>query len=224
MVFNRNQAALVFSVEKLAGMSKQLYFWTFTFKSTPICDEFAMMDWNALHNRLKHYFPMMRGVRVAELHINHGIHFHCIVNIRIPIQRMKRICRGSGFLAGRNRYLDFGRMSVTKCDSQTVYYLCKYLTKQYATDNNFWHRRRWGSMGGFRVTRLEDVEYDTPVHRNYEQTFWPVKISYKQWWFLVNLTEMWGNYVDWPSKYKTLLYLSPEAHKARMKHKEHVPF
>lgn len=224
MIWNRNQSALIFSVEKLARENRQLYFWTFTFKHTPLCDTEAMLDWNALHDRLKHHFPMLRGVRVAELHRNHGIHFHAIVNTRIPIARIKRMVKGSGFLVGRNRYLDFGRMSVTKCDSATVYYLCKYLTKQYARENQFWHRRRWGSIGGFKGTKCADIEYDSMMHRNYRRLFWPAQIPYKMWWFLTHLSETWGDYEEWPKKWKILIYMSEAAQKAKLVHDEVCPF
>src|ERR1022692_4772946 len=125
-MINKTACAFQFSVEKLARQSEKLYFWTLTFKSVPIDDLHAMEDWNLLHNRLMWYFRGIQGLRVAELHKSHGIHFHLIVNRRIPLDRMRKVCHGTGHIIGNNRYLDFGRMSVSKCNADVSKYLSKY--------------------------------------------------------------------------------------------------
>ncbi len=107
----RSKSVIAFemSVEKLSEECEQLYFWSFTFKSVPIDDAYAMADWNTLNTRLHWRYPDLRGLRVCELHKSHGIHFHCIVNQWINVNEVRRIIRGNGMLTGRNRYLDFGR-------------------------------------------------------------------------------------------------------------------
>lgn len=202
-LLSRSVAAYTFTAERLAAESEKLYFWTFTFKSVPITDEMAMQDWADLMKRLTYYYPMLKGIRVVELHQSHGIHFHCIVNYRIQIDRLRSIFRGNGCLVGgpRTRYLDFGRLSVTRCDPQTILYLSKYMTKQYRDENNFGRRRRWGTIGGLRATRCKDIEYDSPFHQSKQQMFPKVKINYVTMLLLSHYTTLWGHVDDWPREY-----------------------
>jgi len=202
MLLSRTAAAFRFTADRLARESKELYFWTWTFKKVPINDEYAMMDFAAFRLRLYHHFPFLRGVRVCELHRSHGIHFHAVVNDRIPIDRMKRIMRGSGRLNGDNRYLDFGRMSVTKCDAGTIGYLAKYLTKQYRKQHNFAGRRRWGTMGGLQPIRCRDILYSTPFHRNMEDIFMGRKTDYVTMLLVSHYSTMWGSVTEWPAHLK----------------------
>jgi len=201
-MLSRTSAAFQFTAERLAAQSDNLYFWTFTFKSVPIDDNYAMEDYATLMRRLQKHFEWCQGVRVSELHRSHGIHFHCILNSRIPIDRVKRICYGNGHLTGTNRYLDFGRMSVAKCDSNTIGYLGKYLTKQYRRDNEFWGRRRWGCIGGFEPTRCREIEYDTSFHRNYQKLFNGKKIDYVTMLLVSQYSQLWGELHEWPNPYK----------------------
>jgi len=194
----RTTTAFQFSAERLAEQSKNLYFWTFTFKSVPLDDNAAMEDWDTLRTRLVNTFPWMQGLRVCELHRSHGIHFHTLVNGRIPIRRVFKIIYGSGHLTGRNRYLDFGRMRVTKCDYGTTMYMSKYLSKQYRKDYSFGGRRRWGSIGGFEQTKCADIIYDTPFQRNKPLLFGKDQIDYTTMLMMAHYTELWGDLEHWP--------------------------
>ena len=62
-----------------------------TFKSVPLDDDAAMEDWHIFSSRLCWHYPELQGVRVTELHRSHGIHFHFFVNIRVPIDHMRKI-------------------------------------------------------------------------------------------------------------------------------------
>src|ERR1035437_8566171 len=115
-LMTKTQYAFTFSCEQFFRMNPQVYFWTFTFKSVPIDDSYAMMDWDTFHTRLCDRYPEMWGLRVTELHRSHGIHFHFFINIRIPLDVMRTITYGTGHINGRNRYTDFGRIEVQKCD------------------------------------------------------------------------------------------------------------
>lgn len=197
-ILNRTAGAFTFSAERLAQQCQELYFWTFTFKQVPLDDETGMQDWVALHNRMKHHFPWMQGLRVVELHRSHGIHFHALINGRIPIRRLFRMIYGSGHLVGYNRKLDFGRMTVDRCDLQTISYMAKYLSKQYKKEHNFSGRRRWGTIGGFAATRCRDIEYDSPTHRNRVLAFGDAKVDYASFLMLSHYSLLWGEYADWP--------------------------
>jgi hypothetical protein len=206
MLLSRTAAAFTFTAERLAKESPALFFWTFTFKNVPATDEHAMEDWAALMRRVEHHFPECQGVRVCELHRSHGIHFHCIVNVRLPIRKLQELMRGSGLLTGRNRYLDFGRMSVTKCDANTIDYLAKYLTKQYRRAHDFARRRRWGCIGGFKPTRCRDIEYDTIANRNRKSMFGAVKVPFDVMLMIGTYSDLWGEFADWPAKYKAAVW------------------
>jgi len=201
-MFARTNLAFEFSAQRLSERSEHLYFWTFTFKKTPIDDETGMKDWDNFRSRVCKVWPNLKGLRVVELHRSHGIHFHALVNMRIPIERVKRVAHGSGKLNGYNRYLDFGRMSVAKCDSGTSGYMAKYLTKQYREDYNFGSRRRWGTIGGFDATGCRDIEYDTPYHRNKPLLFGAAQIDYATMLVLSHYTTLWGDLANWPAVHK----------------------
>jgi len=203
-LLSRTVAAFTFSAERLQRQSEKLYFWTFTFRKVPWNDSIAMQQWGAFHERLRRAFPDMQGLRVCELHKSHGIHFHCIVNLRVPIDRIRRMFRGSGILCqslNRSMPLDFGRISVTRCDGQTYEYLCKYMTKQYRDDNNFGRRRRWGAMGGFKQTKLKDIEYDSPFHRSKNELFPAQKINYTTMLLISHYSTLWGEVRLWPREF-----------------------
>ena len=199
-------AAFNFSVEKLFKEYEKVYFWTFTFKSVPGDDQMAMEAWAMLHSRLRNNFPDMQGLRVCELHKNHGIHFHCLVNIRIPIDRMKRLAFGNGRLFGVNHYLDFGRLSVEVANLGAGAYLAKYLTKQYASDNNFWHRRRWGSMGGFDYVRVGQIAFESNTTRNRYKLFGNKQCGYVQMMMIHYASTLFGEVEDWPANYIHLVF------------------
>lgn len=200
-LMSKTAQAFTWTAEKLAETFPELYFWTFTFKSVPICDSMAMQDWDTFHTRLCYHMKWMRGVRVCELHRAHGIHFHAIINGRIPIRRIQSLVYGSGFTNGRNRYLDFGRMTVDKCDNGTIGYLAKYLTKQYAADNNFGLRRRWGTIGGWNGTRVRDVVVEGPGTRAKEKLFGHAKIEYATSLVIGHYANMWGELDKWPREF-----------------------
>lgn len=204
-ILSKTAGAFTFSAEKLFKESKSVYFWTFTFISVPLDDEYAMEDWAVFHRRLKNNFPKIKGLRVCELHRSHGIHFHALVNQRLSIKRMKQIFRGTWNLTGHNRYLDFGRVSVTKCNKDTIAYMAKYLTKQYRRHYSFGHRRRWGTIGGFKAVRTRDIVYDTPELRNREEIFGTAKCSYSTLMMIKHYTTLWGKVDEWPLGHQALV-------------------
>jgi len=198
--------AFVFSAERLFEQSEHVYFWTMTFVSVPINDVYAMEDWAVFAQRLVHHFPFLQGLRVVELHKSHGIHFHLLLNERIPIRRMKRIARGTGRIVGRNRYLDFGRMSVDVCDRGAFEYLTKYMTKEYRKENYFAGRRRWGTIGGFDATRCRDLVYENDTTRNRRAMFGKTQIDYGTLMLVSHFSALWGHWKNWPPEYRETVW------------------
>lgn len=195
---SRTKAAFVFSVARLFGESEKVYFWTFTFVTTPINDDYGMEDFNTFMKRIAWHFPRMRGLRVVELHKRHGIHFHVLINIRIPMRVMKRIARGTGNIVGVNRYLDFGKMWVEECDEEIANYLSKYLSKQYRDKYQFEHRRRWGTIGGFRQTKCADIVIVNEALRNRRRIYGYAQCGFKEILMIQHYTNLWGHVDKWP--------------------------
>ncbi len=96
-----------------------------------------------------------RGVRVLELHDEHGCHFHVITNQRFPIRKI---------LAFGQRY-GFGRMDVRSVPDveRAIRYLCKYLSK--SRPGCLKRARLWSAFGRIERTRVKDVLSDTPLIR-----------------------------------------------------------
>lgn len=225
-LLTKSAAAFTMSAERFFDEYKTVYFWTFTFKDVPYSDEAAMEDWDTLHKRLKRHFPFLKGIRVCELHRYHGIHFHCFINVRIPIRRVFRIIRGSGHLVGHNRYLDFGRMSVVKCDPETIGYLAKYMRKQYTNKHWFGRRRRWGTIGGYEQVRCSDLVYESEATRNRERIFGCAQCSYTALLMVTHFTTMFGHVDLWPAEALALVQAQPlAAGVSYVKHRyENEPF
>lgn len=196
---NRTQAAFTLSADTLFTEAHgKLYFWTFTFKSVPLSDQFANEDWAYLRKRLLREWPHLKGLRVTELHRSHGIHYHALVNMRIPIRRVMALAKGNGHLTGRNRYLDFGRMTVDECDPGTVGYLCKYLRKGYVEKNRLYGGRRWGAFGDWQHSRGRDIVYDSAALRNRKEMFKDAAVGYGALMMIQHYTNLWGHWAEWP--------------------------
>jgi hypothetical protein len=131
----------------------KLYFWTFTFREVHSLKT-AMGGWNQFLTLLKRKLQF-RGVRVLELHDEHGCHFHVITNQRFPIRKI---------LAFSGRY-GFGRSQVQTVSDATeaVRYLCKYLSK--ARPGCLKRARLWSAFGKIERTRVKDILTDTPLSR-----------------------------------------------------------
>src|SRR5437762_8886353 len=118
----KSSCAFEFTVRKMLRQNPKLYFWTFTFQEVHSLKK-AMGLWNQFLTLLKRKLGF-RGVRVLELHDEHGCHFHVITNRRYPIRKILELAKRYGF----------GRIDVRpiRQTDQAVRYLCKYLSKQRA--------------------------------------------------------------------------------------------
>src|SRR5260370_22917562 len=113
----KSRSAFEFTGWKMLRQNRKLYFWTFTFREVHSLNT-AMGRWNQFLTLLKRKLQFC-GVRVLELHEDHGCHFHIITNRRFPIRKI---------LALAERY-GFGRINVRRVTdaARAIGYLCKYL-------------------------------------------------------------------------------------------------
>ena len=145
----KSRSAFEFTVRKMLRQNPKLYFLTFTLREVHSLTA-AMRLWNRFLTLLKRKLSF-RGVRVLELHEEHGCHFHVITNQRFPIRKI---------LALGERY-GFGRIDVRRITdaAQAVSYLCKYLSKRRVRCLK--RARLWSAFGNIERTRVRDVLLDT---------------------------------------------------------------
>jgi len=149
----KSRSAFEFTVRKMLRQNPKLYFWTFTLREVHSLTE-AMRLWNQFLTVLKRKVQF-RGVRVLELHEEHGCHFHVITNQRFQIRKI---------LAFAQRY-GFGRLNVKPVQDPgtAIGYLCKYLSK--ARPGCLKRARLWSAFGKIERTRVKDIVIDTPLSR-----------------------------------------------------------
>lgn len=149
----KSRSAFEFTVRKMLRQNPKLYFWTFTFREVHSLKR-AMQLWNQFLTLLKRRLGF-RGVRVLELHEEHGCHFHVITNRRFPIAKVLLMCERHGF----------GRVDVRRVTdaARTISYLCKYLSKR--RERCLKRSRLWSAFGKIERTRVRDVILDTPKVR-----------------------------------------------------------
>ena len=149
----KSRSAFEFTVRKMLRHSRKLYFWTFTLREVHSLKR-AMQLWNQFFTVLKRKFGF-RGVRVLELHKEHGCHFHVITNRRFSIRKILSMCERYGF----------GRIDVRRITdaTQTISYVCKYLSKR--RERCLKGARLWSAFGKIERTRVRDILVDTPKVR-----------------------------------------------------------
>jgi len=168
---SRPHMAFAFSVEKMFRFwPGSVYMWTLTFKHFKT-DEQAMYCWNQLATELKNKMPLLRGLRVVEVHPgsvwrpSHGLHFHLLLNQRICKHWLERMGAKWGF----------GWTWVSKVSKERAMYVGKYLTK--AQPELAKGCRRWGGFGDWKYTKTKDVEIDSPFHRNIRKVIDRLKVK-----------------------------------------------
>jgi hypothetical protein len=146
----KSRSAFEFTVRKMLRQHSKLYFWTFTLREVHSL-KLAMQLWNQFLTLLKRKLGF-RGVRVLELHEEHGCHFHVITNQRFPIRKILSMCERYGF----------GRIDVRRITdaAQAISYVCKYLSKR--RERCLKGARLWSAFGRIERTRVRDVLVDTP--------------------------------------------------------------
>lgn len=153
--YTKSQVAFLMSAQMLfEAYPHHMYFWTLTFKR-------VYPDWfypNIFHLfwveiREKVIGPYHLGLRVIEPHPGgHGLHYHLLINKRIPKGLLDRIAERHGM----------GITWVEKCDFGAAVYLSKYLSKDKTP---LFGVRRWHTLGCFRGVRTNDIEIHNPYMR-----------------------------------------------------------
>jgi hypothetical protein len=107
---NKSKAAFLFSSQRLG--KQQLYLWTFRFKDLLGVKE-TRKRWNHLLSLLLRTWPDLQGLRVFELHEEHGLHVHLATNQFIDVNRARKLALRPGW----------GRIHVTRMPSEHAGYL-----------------------------------------------------------------------------------------------------
>jgi len=123
----------------MADYSPKVYFWTFT-TIEPLADWQAGPVWHRFSVELCNlYGGLLRGLRVVELHAEHGIHWHALLNRRVWVGEVRRI--GARYGIGRVQ-----AKRVRGDGEAAIKYLAKYLSKDGG--QMFGGLRRLGAIGG----------------------------------------------------------------------------
>src|SRR5947207_3396465 len=149
----KSRTAFERTVRKMEQAGAELFFWTFTYRDVHSL-KVAMRLWNEFLTILKRNMGF-RGLRVLELHDEHGVHFHVITNKRYKIRAI---------LAIGERY-GFGRTHVewVRDVGSGIAYLCKYLAKPRSACLK--GVRLWAAFGEIERTRVSDIIVDSPFVR-----------------------------------------------------------
>ena len=149
----KSKAAFLFASQTLG--KQRLYLWTFTFKKLLAVKE-TRKRWNHLLTLLLREWPNLQGLRVFELHQEHGLHVHLVTNQFIDVNRARELATQAGW----------GRIHVAPMQSEHSGYLAKYLSKERPECLFRW--RLWAGFGkGWEWTRVKDVVRETLFSRVY---------------------------------------------------------
>ena len=198
MILTKSKAAFLLSVDRLfAAKKSRAYMWTFT-TAAVVDDSVAFKSWNHLRVLLVREFAKagstLQGLRVVEVHPgtdlrpSHGVHFHCVFAVRMPVQVVRRLAIRAGF----------GRIHVVRVRKiEDVAYLAKYLGKQ--TDGLKKGTRRWGFIGSFKGSRVRDIRVESMLAENCRRVRAVAGCWGQSLFVAVNiLTAKYGHCLEWP--------------------------
>ncbi len=149
----KSKAAFLFASRTLG--KQELYLWTFTFKDLLAVKE-TRKRWNHLLTLLLRTWPNLQGLRVFELHEEHGLHVHLLTNQFVDVNRARELASRAGW----------GRIHVVRMPSEHAGYLGKYLSKERPECLHRW--RLWAGFGaGWEWTKVKDVIQETLFSRIY---------------------------------------------------------
>jgi hypothetical protein len=158
----KSKAAFLFASQTLG--KQQLFFWTFTFKEVLAVKD-TRKRWNHLLTLLLRRWPDLQGLRVFELHEEHGLHVHLLTNQFLDVNQAREFAEQAGW----------GRIHVKRASSEKAGYLAKYLSKERPECLKRW--RLWaGFGGGWEWTKVKDVIRETLFSQIYRACK-----EWKQW-------------------------------------------
>lgn len=151
----KTKAAFQLTAQGLFERFPRVYMWTVTFAC-------VQSDWEG-SKRFSAFLKHLRevvgkgwgGVRVCELHKDHGVHFHMLVTERLAVDLVRRVGRCHGI----------GRIHVCRARPESGAYLAKYLSKQKEGPRHESGRkmRRWAAFGEVPRVRVSDLVNDRPM-------------------------------------------------------------
>ncbi|HYE31956.1 MAG TPA: hypothetical protein VEH27_11040 [Methylomirabilota bacterium] len=150
MFMSKSEFAFRMSAQKFFDEQRHVYFWTFTCKQVHP-DWYYSQIWSRFFREIQNlYGGTVQGLKVVELHDNHGIHWHTLLNIRVGVQQVRRIAKRYGI----------GRVHAKKADLGSIGYLAKYISSDLRKTGKELHARvaRWQCIGHFVGVRKCNVE------------------------------------------------------------------
>lgn len=165
----KTTAAFLLTADRLFQPGEKVFFWTFTFNVIHSDAEGSALFSEFLNHLQKVLKGDWGGVKVAELHKEHGIHFHALINRRLAVDIVRRVarCHGLGRIHVERAWTDEEAVRNGKKKGAAAY-LSKYLTKQQkqpiklCKDGKIRSLRRWSAFGKIRHTRISDLVNDYP--------------------------------------------------------------
>ncbi len=143
----KSKAAFIIATRILG--KQQLYMWTFTFKDLLRIKD-TRKHWNHLLTLLLRTWPELQGLRVFELHKEHGLHVHLLTNRRIDVNKARELAIQAGW----------GRVHVARMPKEHAGYLGKYLSKERPECFKRW--RLWAAFGkGWEPAKVKDMVKET---------------------------------------------------------------
>ena len=101
-------------------------------------------------------WPQLQGLRVFELHQEHGLQVHLATNQFVDVNRARELATKAGW----------GRIHVTRMPREHAGYVAKYLSKERPECLYRW--RLWAGFGkGWEWTRVKDIIRETLFSRIY---------------------------------------------------------
>jgi len=119
-----------------------MYFWTFTTRKVHRLPEYKFM-WNRflrdIFNEWPYDLPRLGGIRTIQLQKRGALHWHCIINKRLPIDRLEEM----GYKHG------LGWMWVEKIESpkRAINYVARYIEEGIKTGFEGTRMKTWGTLG-----------------------------------------------------------------------------
>ena len=143
----RSKQAYLFATQTL-GASQSLFMWTFTFKEVLAVKE-TRAKWNYLLTLMRRRWPKLQGLRVFEMHKEHGLHVHLVTNQFIDVNIARVLAEKAGW----------GRIHVMQIPTDRAGYLGKYLSKERPECLKRW--RLWAGFGNWDWTKVKDLVFDS---------------------------------------------------------------
>lgn len=185
----KTQAAFCLSVKHLFETYGIVYFWTFTFVDVH-ADWCYPTAWRALVTALGNRSGgLLGGLRVLEVHPGgHGLHYHALLNLRLPVDDVRRIAAPCGF----------GILQVKRASGPMAgFYLAKYLSKRSELYRGM---HRWGRVGCFRHIPKSRVEVDSSFTRNMRKLTSGRKSSFEFASLVYTRSKVYGDIEFWPKQ------------------------